>query len=490
MTKNVDTDSICNRVERLINEFEQSRDTDSTEIGRQFAQLQRIMADTRDNCPSIEGAKPMNRLKNRYKDVLPYDKHRVTLEFENDSDYINASFIEDFHGNRRYIAAQGPIDDSVTDFLQMIWEYQITSVICTANEIEAGRFKFRRYWPDEEKSIQFGRFRVSKDETSDKAFTCEYYKIRPLIISQGENRRHILLYHFLYWLDHDVPDDESPILELLLRLYDDRHLSPDTPILVHCSAGCGRTGSIIAIDLCRLLLRDEHLFLSKSYQINPIYEIASHIRQFRIALIQTVKQYLFVHKMFVFIMKSNNNIALQSLANNDENQALHSSLSSMKSSSPSSISSSSRRSSGHASIQLRNPPVGRRVKINTNTSNKPSPLLLLSDFYLPLPQITAIENKSEQPPPIPPRSSLLNTTNKHIEGQFVRPGETPIKAKRTIFRSRNVKRREPTVTTTTATLKSVRSDSADPLSDPSSRHHQRNSTYRHQIIDEQGTNSD
>ncbi|CAF0829084.1 unnamed protein product [Adineta steineri] len=71
MTKNVDTDSICNRVERLIHEFEQSRDTDSTEIGRQFAQLQRIMADTRDNCPSIEGAKPMNRLKNRYKDVLP-----------------------------------------------------------------------------------------------------------------------------------------------------------------------------------------------------------------------------------------------------------------------------------------------------------------------------------------------------------------------------------------------------------------------------------
>ena len=77
------------------------------------------------------------------------------------------------------------------------------------------------------------------------------------MISQGESHRYILLYHFLHWLDHDVPNDESSILELLVRVYDDRNLSPDTPILVHCSAGCGRTGSIIAIDLCRSLIRDE-----------------------------------------------------------------------------------------------------------------------------------------------------------------------------------------------------------------------------------------
>jgi protein tyrosine phosphatase len=87
--------------------------------------------------------------------------------------------MKDFNGERRYIAAQGPIDESITDFLRMIWEYQITSVICTANEIEAGRvktfltnffilkanpfqFKFRRYWPDDEKSVQFGSYRVSK----------------------------------------------------------------------------------------------------------------------------------------------------------------------------------------------------------------------------------------------------------------------------------------------------------------------------------------
>ncbi|CAF2836581.1 unnamed protein product [Rotaria sp. Silwood2] len=485
MTKNPDEDNVCSRTERLITEYEQSRDPDSTEIGRQFAQLQQAMINAKDKCPSIEGAKPMNRLKNRYKDVLPYDKYRVILEQENNSDYINASFVEDFCGNRRYIAAQGPSDESITDFLRMIWEFQITSVICTANEIEAGRLKFRRYWPDEEKSVQFGLYRVSKDENNDKAFSCEHYEIRPLVINQGENRRHILLYHFLHWLDHDVPNDEAPILDLLLRLYDDRSLSPETPILVHCSAGCGRTGSIIAVDLCRFLIRDERLLLSKTYQPYPIYEIAKHIRQFRIALIQTIKQYLFVHKMFIFMIKANGNVSLCTSTSSDENQPLQV-TSTTKSSSPSSTSSSSRRPSGSLQIKLGNPPVGRRIMNGTNPSNDPSSTVSSS-------KLSSLNDESqtfESPPPIPPRSSLLNTTNKRIEGQFVRPGETPIKTKRTIFRSRIIKRREPTTTTTTTTSKHTRSDSADALSVPSLGNHSRHSARRLQVQVEKATNSD
>ncbi|UJR33082.1 hypothetical protein I4U23_020541 [Adineta vaga] len=494
MTKNVETDDICSRVERLIVEYEQSREPESTEIGQQFAQLQRIMITTKEQNPSIEGTKPLNRLKNRYKDVLPYDRYRVILEMDNESDYINASYIEDIYGTRRYIAAQGPIDDSVTDFLRMIWEFQITSVICTANEIEAGRLKFRRYWPEDEKSIQFGPYRVSKDETNEKAFTCEYYTIRPLIITHGENRRHILLYHFLHWLDHDVPDDEASIYEMLLRLYEDRNLSPETPILVHCSAGCGRTGSIIAIDLCRLLIRDDGLFLSETYQTNPLYEIASHIRQFRIALIQTVKQYLFVHKMFVFMMKHNGNDFLYSLSNNNENLNRHS-LSSTKSLSPSDIPFTTRRSSGSCPIKLRNPPVGRRFINGNNTSNSPSPVIITSDFYSPPLKPCLIELKSqllERPPPIPPRTSKMNLENKQNEGQFVRPGEIPIKAKRTLFRSRNVKRREPTTTSPPIAMRTTRSDSADALAVPLLRHHHniRNSNRNAYIEADHGANSD
>jgi len=155
-------------------------------------------------------------------------------------------------------------------------------------------------------------------------------------------------------------------------------------------------------------------------------------------------------------------------------------VNSTKSSSPSSISSSSRRPSGPFQIKLRNPPVGRRPINGTNTSDNPSITVSSSindQSYTP-----------EQPPPIPPRSSLLNTTNKRVEGQFVRPGETPIKAKRNIIRSRNVKRREPI--TTTVTSKNNRSDSADALSVPSSEHRYRNSNRRPKVQIEQETNSD
>jgi hypothetical protein len=154
------------------------------------------------------------------------------------------------------------------------------------------------------------------------------------------------------------------------------------------------------------------------------------------------------------------------------------SLSTSKLSPPSSISSSSRRPSGPFQIKLRNPPVGRRLTNGTNTSNN-----LSSATSLPVNDKSQI---SDQPPPIPPRSSLLNTTNKRVEGQFVRTGEIPIKAKRTIFRSRNVKRREPTATTT----QNARSDSADALSVPSPGRPNRFSTRRHQIQAEKGTNSD
>ncbi|CAF0893231.1 unnamed protein product [Adineta ricciae] len=491
MTKNVETDDICSRIERLVIEYEKSREPESTEIGQQFAQLQRIMFSTKENCPSIEGAKPSNRSKNRYKDVLPYDRYRVILEMENQSDYINASFIEDLYGTRRYIAAQGPINDSVTDFLRMIWEFQITSVICTANEIEAGRLKFRRYWPEEETALQFGPYSVTKDETNEKAFSCEHYNIRPLIITHGENQRHILLYHFLHWLDHDVPDDEAPILELLLRLYDDRSLSPETPILVHCSAGCGRTGSIIAIDLCRLLIRDDHLFLTNTYQTYPIYQIALHIRQFRIALIQTAKQFSFVHKMFVFMMKQADKNSLYSLSNNVKIIPKHA-LSATKSSPP----CTARRSSNSGPIKLQNPPAGRRSLSGTNTNKTAPPAILPSDFYMSSSKPSLMDEKSQipdQPPPIPPRSSLMNSVNKPVEGQFVRLGEVPVQAKRPILRSRNVKRREPMSTNPPIIPRTTRSDSADALAVPSLKNHRniRSIHYRHAIIEpDQGTNSD
>lgn len=118
---------------------------------------------------------------------------------------------------------------------------------------------------------------------NDKSYRCDDYEIRPLLITQGDSQRSVLLYHLLHWPDHDIPNDETSIFELLSKLYKDRDSSINLPILIHCrfvksntsfsyedisfffassslwylSAGCGRTGTLIAIDLCRLLLNDE-----------------------------------------------------------------------------------------------------------------------------------------------------------------------------------------------------------------------------------------
>ncbi|CAF2556253.1 unnamed protein product [Rotaria sp. Silwood2] len=449
----------------LVAEFEQSRDPDSTELGRQFNQLQRTIVENKDILSCNEGAKSINRLKNHYKDILPYDKYRVIVSLDNDSDYINASFIEDLYGYRRYIAAQGPIDTSLIDFYHMIWNFQITSIICTANDVEAGRMKFRRYWPDDEESLQFGPYHITKDPSNDKCYSCNDYEIRSLIITRGEIQRHVLLYHILHWFDHDIPNDEPSILELLLRVYQDRHSSTDSPILVHCSAGCGRTGSIIAIDLCRLLLNDEHLFFSKDYQPYAVFKIASHIRQFRIALIQTPKQYLFVHKMFVFMMKIHENILLCSISNNNENQTLDSTLTT-KLSPPSTISTSSRRQSGSLQIRLRSPPIGRRL---FNGSNIPSPTISPSENFSSPSKSSSLNDtpQTPEPPPIPPHFLQLNTTTNHRADQFIHSDEITSKTKCNYSQSRNLRQKESKLS------KHIRSDSADSYSISSlTNHHQ------------------
>ena len=126
-----------------------------------------------------------------------------------------------------------------------------------------------------------------------------------------------------------------------------------------------------------------------------------------------------------------------------------------------------------------------------STSSTPSSRISSSEIYLLPIQSSSINNESsklESPPPIPPRSSLLNATNKCVEGQFVRPGETPIKTKRTIFRSRNVKRREPITAKTES--RHTRSDSADALSVPSPRVRRQSPTHRFQVEIEKETNSD
>ncbi|CAF1346205.1 unnamed protein product, partial [Didymodactylos carnosus] len=309
----------------------------------------------------------------------------------------------DLLNKNRYIAAQGPTEESLNDFIRMIWGLQITSIICTANEIEGGRYKFKRYWPEDTNPIVSGDYRISKNDSREKTFTCNNYEIRPLTISYGNKQHHVLLYHFLHWQDHDTPNEEESILELLDRLYKDRNLAPDTPILVHCSAGCGRTGTVIAIDLCRTIVNGEVPLNSEEYQTEPVYKIATHIRQFRIALIQTVKQYYFVYKMLLFIIKNNSgyseeqHLSFANYQDTDENSVQQRHQISNKTSPPSSSEYQRRRPSEPSQIiRLQSVPLSRR----RNANDSPSPTTPVTPEFF----------NSKQPP-----FSSSSTTSENLD---------------------------------------------------------------------------
>ncbi|RMC08403.1 hypothetical protein DUI87_14647 [Hirundo rustica rustica] len=197
-----------------------------------------------------EAKKSHNQNKNRYIDILPYDHNRVELsEMPGDpgSDYINASYIDGFKEPRKYIAAQGPKDETTDDFWRMIWEQKATIIVMVTRCEEGKRNKCAQYWPSMENgTATYGDIIVKIYESK----TCPDYVIQKLHITNGRERtagRDVTHIQFTSWPDHGVPEDPHLLLKLRRRV---NALSNffSGPIVVHCSAGVGRTGTYIGID--------------------------------------------------------------------------------------------------------------------------------------------------------------------------------------------------------------------------------------------------
>uniref|UniRef100_A0A2K5C2Z2 protein-tyrosine-phosphatase n=1 Tax=Aotus nancymaae TaxID=37293 RepID=A0A2K5C2Z2_AOTNA len=205
--------------------------------------------------PTTVAEKPKNIKKNRYKDILPYDYSRVDLSLitsDEDSSYINANFIKGAYGPKAYIATQGPLSTTLLDFWRMIWEYSVLIIVMACMEYEMGKKKCERYWAEPgEMQLQFGAFSISCEAEKRKSD----YIIRNLKVKFNNETRTIYQFHYKNWPDHDVPSSIDPILELIwdIRCYQE---DDSVPICIHCSAGCGRTGVICAIDYTWMLLKD------------------------------------------------------------------------------------------------------------------------------------------------------------------------------------------------------------------------------------------
>ncbi|XP_061561698.1 receptor-type tyrosine-protein phosphatase epsilon isoform X3 [Phycodurus eques] len=235
-----------------------------------------------------EASKDNNKDKNRYPNILPYDHSRVVLtQLEGSSDYVNASYIDGFTVKNKFIAAQGPKEDTVADFWRMIWEQKVSTVVMLTNLKERKEDKCYQYWPDQG-CWTYGNVRVAvEDFTVLVDYTIRKFCIQYQSSDAAKTPRLITQLHFTSWPDFGVPFSPIGMLKFLKKV---KAVNPQFagPIVVHCSAGVGRTGTFIVIDGMIDMMHAE--------QKVDVFGFVSKIREQRSQLIQTDMQYSFIYQ--------------------------------------------------------------------------------------------------------------------------------------------------------------------------------------------------
>ena len=231
-----------------------------------------------------------NNNRNRFEHLLAYDHSRVHLKDRDDdeSDYINANYINSFTRQKAYIAAQSPFNtDTVYDFWYMIYTEKIEQVVFLARLMEDGVVKCEKYWPDPG-SFQTEDIVVRHVETELFA----NFVVRTFdVLIEGKDIRRVAQYHFTKWPEHGIPDDPIPFLEFIRKVRTDSEYSGESkapaPTLVHCGTGVSRTAVFIAIDVLLEKAKVEHA-------VN-VFKYCQTMRHMRTNMVRTLKQYIFIY---------------------------------------------------------------------------------------------------------------------------------------------------------------------------------------------------
>uniref|UniRef100_A0A672FKS0 protein-tyrosine-phosphatase n=1 Tax=Salarias fasciatus TaxID=181472 RepID=A0A672FKS0_SALFA len=237
-----------------------------------------------------EAKKSSNAFKNRYVDILPYDYNRVQLMTGNGEagcDYINASFIDGYNEPKKYIAAQGPKEETIGDFWRMIWEQQSSIIVMVTRCEEGNRIKCAQYWPSPDRETEIYEEFVVKLNSVDRY--PDYIIRRLSLINKREKNteREVTHIQFMSWPDHGVPGEPHLLLKLRRRVNAFKNFFSG-PIVVHCSAGVGRTGTYISIDAMMEGLEAEGRV--------DIYGYVVRLRKQRCLMVQVEPQYILIHQ--------------------------------------------------------------------------------------------------------------------------------------------------------------------------------------------------
>ena len=285
------------------------------EEGEVLREFERIPKKKHQNCHFNVAVMAENIPRNRFKDVLPYDENRVkltTADKDNKSGYINASHVSATVGpdQRFYIAAQGPLPHTIHQFWQMVMQCDVYLIVMLTEASAAPKTSSCiPYWPTKDAaSVDLGDFRIvnkysNVDEAngSDNLYVTSRFQVTHL---PTKTKRTVWHLQYSDWSDHGCPSNVKRYIEFLeevsaLRSHTSTEIpvgrNRNPPVLVHCSAGVGRTGVTI---LCDILL----YCVDHNMDID-IPKVLSHLRQQRMLMVQTIAQYKFVHTVLINYLK-------------------------------------------------------------------------------------------------------------------------------------------------------------------------------------------
>ena len=241
---------------------------------------------------------PGDMRKDRYSDIKSYSHNIVTIN--DGQNYINASPIN-IICDKYFISTQGPKEETIDDFWTMVFEHECNIVVMLCNLEEGGRPKCAKYW-DKNSVKKFEIKTITETKKQD-------YKIREIIISKNKKEKKVYQIHYTAWPDHGVPNvDEGKVFEPfieIMQFIDKPEIKGNGPIVVHCSAGVGRTGTFISMyylekEIMRQI-KDEVSEIKFS-----IFNLVRKLKEMRLYLVQTESQYRFIYEFVKYLLNKNN----------------------------------------------------------------------------------------------------------------------------------------------------------------------------------------
>lgn len=259
-------------------------------FSEEFEELKHVGRDQ----PCTAADLPCNRPKNRFTNILPYDHSRYKLQPVDDeegSDYINANYVPGYNSPREFIVTQGPLHSTRDDFWRMCWESNSRAIVMLTRCIEKGREKCDHYWPYDTRPVYYGD--ISVTILNDSHYPD--WTITEFMLCRGEQQRVMKHFHFTTWPDFGVPNPPQTLARFV-RAFRERVCPDQRPIVVHCSAGVGRSGTFITLD--RILQQ-----LSNMAEYVDIFGMVYGMRKERVWMVQTEQQYICIHQCLLAVLE-------------------------------------------------------------------------------------------------------------------------------------------------------------------------------------------